>query len=258
MHVKNGSKDLKRYPQISRRVRDTLARLLIVRVFVGTDQEVMQHVSRMVSRTTIQANDHLARRRTAQPANEHAQALGGWGHTVGQQHHDNDRGGPHAERHVERVLQGGRSPESSTYPGRSLVLHTSAGRRGWGEMALQWWLGDIDSLHAVGNLTGAGGNSTNPSIPIIADCHLLGGAFSYMIQLACGFLAIGSLVVKRATEAPQRPWNIWLMDVAKQVTSGAAAHFAGLNNAHLLHRLSDSGNECSWYLISFTIDTSLG
>ena len=28
MHVKNGSKDLKRYPQISRRVRDPLARLL--------------------------------------------------------------------------------------------------------------------------------------------------------------------------------------------------------------------------------------
>ena len=28
MHVKNGSKDLKRYPQISRRVRDTLARLI--------------------------------------------------------------------------------------------------------------------------------------------------------------------------------------------------------------------------------------
>ena len=27
MNVKNGSKDLKRYPQISRRVRDTLARL---------------------------------------------------------------------------------------------------------------------------------------------------------------------------------------------------------------------------------------
>ena len=27
-NVKNGSKDLKRYPQISRRVRDTLARLL--------------------------------------------------------------------------------------------------------------------------------------------------------------------------------------------------------------------------------------
>ena len=27
MYVKNGSKDLKRYPQISRRVRDTLARL---------------------------------------------------------------------------------------------------------------------------------------------------------------------------------------------------------------------------------------
>ena len=27
MHIKNGCKDLKRYPQISRRVRDTLARL---------------------------------------------------------------------------------------------------------------------------------------------------------------------------------------------------------------------------------------
>ena len=31
MHVKNGSKDLKRYPQISRRVRDTLARLFLAR-----------------------------------------------------------------------------------------------------------------------------------------------------------------------------------------------------------------------------------
>ena len=29
MYVKNGCKDLKRYPQISRRVRDTLARLLL-------------------------------------------------------------------------------------------------------------------------------------------------------------------------------------------------------------------------------------
>ena len=31
MHVKNGSKGLKRYPQISRRVRDTLARLLLAK-----------------------------------------------------------------------------------------------------------------------------------------------------------------------------------------------------------------------------------
>ena len=30
MHVKNGCKDLKRYPQISRRVRDTLARLFFL------------------------------------------------------------------------------------------------------------------------------------------------------------------------------------------------------------------------------------
>ena len=30
MHVKNGCKDLKRYPQISRRVRDTLARRLLI------------------------------------------------------------------------------------------------------------------------------------------------------------------------------------------------------------------------------------
>ena len=30
MNVKNGSKDLKKYPQISRRVRDTLARLAVL------------------------------------------------------------------------------------------------------------------------------------------------------------------------------------------------------------------------------------
>ena len=39
MQVKNGSKDLKRYPQISRRVRDTLARFDVhwsnVRVLQG-------------------------------------------------------------------------------------------------------------------------------------------------------------------------------------------------------------------------------
>ena len=33
MNVKNGSKDLKRYPQISRRVRDTLARLLSLSLY---------------------------------------------------------------------------------------------------------------------------------------------------------------------------------------------------------------------------------
>ena len=33
MHVKNGSKDLKKYPQISRRVRDTLARLLSLSLY---------------------------------------------------------------------------------------------------------------------------------------------------------------------------------------------------------------------------------
>ena len=37
MHVKNGIKDLKRYPQISRRVRDTLARRMPTASCVLTD-----------------------------------------------------------------------------------------------------------------------------------------------------------------------------------------------------------------------------
>ena len=36
MNVKNGCKDLKRYPHISRRVRDTLARLLLLGMAVYT------------------------------------------------------------------------------------------------------------------------------------------------------------------------------------------------------------------------------
>ena len=36
MNVKNGIKDLKRYPQISRRVRDTLARLFDLYDLVGS------------------------------------------------------------------------------------------------------------------------------------------------------------------------------------------------------------------------------
>ena len=40
MHVKNGSKDLKRYPQISRRVRDTLTRWRCPQVGQLTGQDV--------------------------------------------------------------------------------------------------------------------------------------------------------------------------------------------------------------------------
>jgi hypothetical protein len=89
-------------------------------------------------------------------------------------------------------------------------------------------------------------------------CQTIAGVFSYFVQFMCAVLAILSLVVKRHREDPQRPWKIWAMDSSKQITSGLAAHFAGNINAIILARAAEKGNQCSWYLISFSVDTSLG
>merc|ERR1712216_103031 len=94
-----------------------------------------------------------------------------------------------------------------------------------------------------------------------AECRLLGGFTSYLIQFCCGVIAVSSLIIKRNAENPQRPWFVWMLDVSKQLTSALAAHFSGLFNSYWLHGATegkDSGNECSWYFISFVFDTSLG
>lgn len=94
------------------------------------------------------------------------------------------------------------------------------------------------------------------------ECTLLGGTKQIMVQLLCGFLGFASLILKKKiTErniVEKRTWKIWGMDVSKQATSGITAHIGGMVNAKLLLKSGTHGDECSWYFISFTFDTTLG
>ena len=86
-------------------------------------------------------------------------------------------------------------------------------------------------------------------------CKLLGGIFSYCIQLFLGFVAISSLVLKRHIERPQRKWDIWMFDVGKQLVGGFFIHCANIIVSHLL---KSGGDECAFYFLNFFIDCTLG
>lgn len=96
----------------------------------------------------------------------------------------------------------------------------------------------------------------------VGQCALLSGGFSLFVQLMCAVMGFGSLVLKKKflddKKGVDRGWAVWGMDVAKQGTSGVAAHLAGIFNSWLLNNDEEGGNQCSWYFISFTFDTTLG
>lgn len=94
-------------------------------------------------------------------------------------------------------------------------------------------------------------------IPIDEQCNLLDD-FGQFIQVVCGLVAFSVLIVKRHRERPRRPFVIWLMDVSKQAVSGLAAHFIGMITAELLAEHTTEVSPCSWYLIAFVTDVTLG
>ena len=97
--------------------------------------------------------------------------------------------------------------------------------------------------------------------PTVAQCRMLGSSYATFIQGLCAVLGFASLVLKKRwvdSGKEDRGWKVWGMDVAKQATSGLAAHGMGMLNASILTTECGPGNECSWYLISFTFDTTFG
>lgn len=88
-----------------------------------------------------------------------------------------------------------------------------------------------------------------------AECRLLGGPLAYAIQFALGVAAIGSLVLKRHFERPQRHWKIWALDVGKQLVGGLMVH---LMNILVSTILGSNGDECAWYFVNFFVDCTLG
>ena len=110
--------------------------------------------------------------------------------------------------------------------------------------------------------------------PHYADpsCTLLGDWFGKLLQLVLLLIGFGSLLMKKWAEEKKtgvkRDFKTWGMDVTKQGTSQICAHFAGILNASIMHSNEEfggiqsddarMGDKCSWYFLSFTMDTTLG
>lgn len=64
----------------------------------------------------------------------------------------------------------------------------------------------------------------------------------------------------RQQEDPQRPVNVFCLDVSKQAFSSGAAHVCGMIIAIIAHfgTSQHSPSECAWYFVVFSADTSLG
>ncbi|ETV78348.1 hypothetical protein, variant [Aphanomyces astaci] len=93
------------------------------------------------------------------------------------------------------------------------------------------------------------------------NCKLISGTFETLVQIGLGIIALSVLVLKRTYEKPQRPFQVWAYDASKQAIGAGVAHAANLFIAILLVKLAgseDAQDECSFYFINFTLDTSLG
>ena len=96
-------------------------------------------------------------------------------------------------------------------------------------------------------------------------CQLINNDFSILIQIILGVFALVSLGVKRISENPRRPLNIFIYDVSKQVIGALYAH--GLNLVIAIHvtnynnkdnQDNKNNDQCMWYFINFIIDVFLG
>ncbi|KAK3102134.1 hypothetical protein FSP39_009072 [Pinctada imbricata] len=81
------------------------------------------------------------------------------------------------------------------------------------------------------------------------------GTLGLFIQALLAFLAFTSLIVKRYCEPiyERRPWKIWFYDTSKQGFGAAVIHFANVFLADMFQ-----GDPCTWYFISFILDSTVG
>lgn len=93
---------------------------------------------------------------------------------------------------------------------------------------------------------------------MVAKCHLLSGTFSYLVQVLLGFLCFVTLVVKRITEVPRRPWDIWFLDGLKLGIGATFGHFANIFLSSVIASSIADGDECQWYCINYVVDSTFG
>jgi len=108
------------------------------------------------------------------------------------------------------------------------------------------------------NCPAAAGSCLPPVMPNGAcACTLLSTGFGKFIQVLLGFVGFSVLLVKRQRERPQRPWNIWGYDSAKQAFGAGVAHFSGIICSLVIG--GEGGHyQCGTYFIIYLFDTTLG
>ena len=105
-------------------------------------------------------------------------------------------------------------------------------------------------------------------------CELLDSKkiMTIVLQGVLALMGIGSLLAKKKLEERRsrvrRSFKVWGMDASKQGAASICAHFAGIINAGILNRMNADMNtddskvintdDCGWYFVSFTLDTTLG
>ncbi|KAF0689089.1 Aste57867_19361 [Aphanomyces stellatus] len=104
-------------------------------------------------------------------------------------------------------------------------------------------------------------SSNATAIHTANNCTLLSGTFETLVQIALGIVGLSVLILKRNLEKPQRPFQVWAYDASKQAIGAGVAHAANLFIAIMLVKMAknaDATDECAFYFINFTLDTSLG
>ena len=96
-----------------------------------------------------------------------------------------------------------------------------------------------------------------PPTPPADECTLLGGTFALTIQAALATGAICTLVYKRTTETPQRPWLVWAFDASKQAFAGVLQHIVNLALG-VMFATNGGASECAWYIVNFALSVICG
>lgn len=95
-------------------------------------------------------------------------------------------------------------------------------------------------------------------IPTSTHCGRgeLMGNFGIFIQGILGVIAFSTLMLKRWREPKKqrRPWTIWFFDTSKQGFGALFIHFANVFLADAMGVY----DPCTWYLISFVLDSTVG
>lgn len=88
------------------------------------------------------------------------------------------------------------------------------------------------------------------------NCQLF-GFVSILTQLLMGVVVLVTLLYKRHQERPRRAWQIWMLDVSKQLTGQLFVHILNVMFS-AVGTGQDGINPCSLYFLNILLDTTLG